>query len=90
MAWRCLSVPVGGRSGASAMRVPPRIPDTPIHRPKSLSVGAKRCSSSVIIPTELVIIQCEIDRASGGKLHDKNTDESWEIIENLTLYDHEG
>ncbi|GJY66835.1 zinc finger, CCHC-type containing protein [Tanacetum coccineum] len=35
-------------------------------------------------------IKCEIDRAAGGKLHDKNTEESWEIIENLALYDHEG
>ncbi|GJZ48921.1 zinc finger, CCHC-type containing protein, partial [Tanacetum coccineum] len=26
----------------------------------------------------------------GGKLHDKNSDKSWEIIENLALYDHEG
>ncbi|GJU30360.1 hypothetical protein Tco_1173949 [Tanacetum coccineum] len=33
---------------------------------------------------------CEIDHAGGGKLRDKNTDESWEIIENLSLYDHEG
>ncbi|GKA60182.1 MAK10-like protein [Tanacetum coccineum] len=33
---------------------------------------------------------CEIDCAAGGKLRDKNTDESWEIIENLALYDHEG
>ncbi|GJU61909.1 zinc finger, CCHC-type containing protein [Tanacetum coccineum] len=35
-------------------------------------------------------LKCEIDRAAGGKLRDKNTDESWEIIENLALYDHEG
>ncbi|GKE38090.1 hypothetical protein Tco_1461495, partial [Tanacetum coccineum] len=28
--------------------------------------------------------------AGGDKLRDKNTDESWEIIKNLTLYDHEG
>ncbi|GJV05193.1 MAK10-like protein [Tanacetum coccineum] len=35
-------------------------------------------------------LKCEIDRAANGKLHDKNTDESWEIIENLALYDHEG
>ncbi|GKE66467.1 MAK10-like protein, partial [Tanacetum coccineum] len=34
--------------------------------------------------------KCEIDRAGGGKLCDKNIDESWEIIENLALYDHEG
>ncbi|GJU94614.1 hypothetical protein Tco_1319370 [Tanacetum coccineum] len=33
---------------------------------------------------------CEIDRTGGGKLCNKNTDESWEIIENLALYDHEG
>nr|GEX61556.1 MAK10-like protein [Tanacetum cinerariifolium] len=30
-----------------------------------------------------------IDRAAGGKLLDKNAKESWEIIENLALYDHE-
>ncbi|GKF39928.1 zinc finger, CCHC-type containing protein, partial [Tanacetum coccineum] len=35
-------------------------------------------------------LKCEIDRAGGGKLRNKNTDESWEIIENLALYDHEG
>ncbi|GJR08627.1 hypothetical protein Tco_0791279 [Tanacetum coccineum] len=33
---------------------------------------------------------CKIDRATAGKLRNKNADESWEIIENLTLYDHEG
>ncbi|GJS91570.1 hypothetical protein Tco_0774206 [Tanacetum coccineum] len=33
---------------------------------------------------------CEIDRAAGGKIRNKNPEESWEIIENLTLYDHEG
>ncbi|GJU68606.1 zinc finger, CCHC-type containing protein [Tanacetum coccineum] len=32
----------------------------------------------------------EIDRAVGGKLRNKNADESQEIIENLALYDHEG
>ncbi|GKC93923.1 hypothetical protein Tco_1159365 [Tanacetum coccineum] len=35
-------------------------------------------------------LKCEIDRTAGGKLRNKNTDESWEIIENLALYDHEG
>ncbi|GKC17011.1 MAK10-like protein, partial [Tanacetum coccineum] len=35
-------------------------------------------------------LKCEIDRAAGGKLRNKNTDESWEIIKNLALYDHEG
>ncbi|GKD72208.1 hypothetical protein Tco_1330490 [Tanacetum coccineum] len=33
---------------------------------------------------------CEIDRAADGKLRYKNADESWEIIKNLALYDHEG
>ncbi|GJS25156.1 MAK10-like protein [Tanacetum coccineum] len=36
------------------------------------------------------LAQCEIDRTADSKLRDKNTDESWEIIENLALYDHEG
>ncbi|GJS38373.1 hypothetical protein Tco_0563416 [Tanacetum coccineum] len=31
----------------------------------------------------------EIDHIGGGKLHDKNAEESWEIIENLDLHDHE-
>ncbi|GJS14737.1 zinc finger, CCHC-type containing protein [Tanacetum coccineum] len=35
-------------------------------------------------------LKCEIDRATGGKFRNKNDDESWEIIENLTLYYHEG
>ncbi|GJY47333.1 hypothetical protein Tco_0436396 [Tanacetum coccineum] len=30
----------------------------------------------------------EIDHAAGGKLRDKSAKESWEIIENLALYDH--
>ncbi|GKE10082.1 hypothetical protein Tco_1413633 [Tanacetum coccineum] len=33
---------------------------------------------------------CEIGRAVSGKLRNKNADESWEIIENLALYNHEG
>ncbi|GJW11399.1 MAK10-like protein, partial [Tanacetum coccineum] len=35
-------------------------------------------------------VRCEIDRTAGGKLRNKNADESWEIIENLALYNHEG
>ncbi|GKE34874.1 zinc finger, CCHC-type containing protein, partial [Tanacetum coccineum] len=35
-------------------------------------------------------LKCEIDRTGGGKLRNKNADKSWEIIENLALYDHEG
>nr|GFA91018.1 MAK10-like protein [Tanacetum cinerariifolium] len=34
--------------------------------------------------------QCEIDHAASDKLCNKNADESWEIIEDLALYDHEG
>ncbi|GJT76482.1 zinc finger, CCHC-type containing protein [Tanacetum coccineum] len=35
-------------------------------------------------------LKYEIARAAGGKILNKNPDESWEIIENLALYDHEG
>ncbi|GJY60314.1 MAK10-like protein [Tanacetum coccineum] len=35
-------------------------------------------------------LKCEIDRATGDKLRNKNADESWEIIENLALYDRKG
>nr|GEW34665.1 zinc finger, CCHC-type [Tanacetum cinerariifolium] len=35
-------------------------------------------------------LKCKIDHAAGGKIHNKKPDESWEIIENLALYDHEG
>ncbi|GJZ28192.1 hypothetical protein Tco_0572839 [Tanacetum coccineum] len=35
-------------------------------------------------------LKCEIDHVAGGKIRNKNPDESWEIIENLALYDHEG
>ncbi|GJV12245.1 MAK10-like protein [Tanacetum coccineum] len=35
-------------------------------------------------------LKCEIDRAADGKLRNKNADESWKIIKNLALYDHEG
>ncbi|GJS33888.1 zinc finger, CCHC-type containing protein [Tanacetum coccineum] len=35
-------------------------------------------------------LKCEIDRAAGGKLRNKNANESCEIIKNLALYDHEG
>nr|GEU29792.1 MAK10-like protein [Tanacetum cinerariifolium] len=34
-------------------------------------------------------LKCKIDSAGGGKLRNKNADESWKIIENLPLYDHE-
>ncbi|GJR50806.1 MAK10-like protein [Tanacetum coccineum] len=31
-------------------------------------------------------VECEIDRVVGSKIHVKNLEESWEIIENLALY----
>nr|GEX44625.1 zinc knuckle CX2CX4HX4C [Tanacetum cinerariifolium] len=34
-------------------------------------------------------LKSEIDPANGGKLRDKKTEESWEIIKNLALYNHE-
>nr|GEU79246.1 zinc finger, CCHC-type [Tanacetum cinerariifolium] len=34
-------------------------------------------------------LKCEIDHTDGGKLRNKNADESWEIIKNLALYYHE-
>nr|GEW14940.1 hypothetical protein [Tanacetum cinerariifolium] len=37
-----------------------------------------------------LLLKFKIDRAVGGKIRNKNADESWEIIENLALYDHEG
>ncbi|GKE27816.1 hypothetical protein Tco_1443200 [Tanacetum coccineum] len=30
-----------------------------------------------------------IDQADGGKLHDKNTEESWALLKDLALYDNE-
>nr|GEV85713.1 hypothetical protein [Tanacetum cinerariifolium] len=33
-------------------------------------------------------LKYDIDRTAGDKLRDKNTDGSWEIFENLALYDH--
>ncbi|GKE63402.1 hypothetical protein Tco_1513769, partial [Tanacetum coccineum] len=35
-------------------------------------------------------LKCKIDCVADGKLCNKNADESWEIIKNLALYDHEG
>ncbi|GJW33422.1 zinc finger, CCHC-type containing protein [Tanacetum coccineum] len=35
-------------------------------------------------------LKCEIDRVAGVKLRNKDADESWEIIKDLALFDHEG
>ncbi|GKE01573.1 hypothetical protein Tco_1389556, partial [Tanacetum coccineum] len=42
------------------------------------------------LTTLSIHLKSEIDRATDGKLCDKNAEESWEIIENLALYVHEG
>nr|GEU84005.1 MAK10-like protein [Tanacetum cinerariifolium] len=34
-------------------------------------------------------LKCQIDYAVGGKLRDKSVEESWELIEDLALYDNE-
>ncbi|GKE06816.1 hypothetical protein Tco_1398834 [Tanacetum coccineum] len=58
--------------------------------PKSPSSWHRSLASNLIFYDHVSFhLKCEIDRATGSKLHDKNTDESWEIIENLPLYDHE-
>ncbi|GKA48072.1 hypothetical protein Tco_0741030 [Tanacetum coccineum] len=44
----------------------------------------------VLLLTELLGDGCEIDRAAGSKLRNKNADESWEIIENSLSTYHEG
>ncbi|GJT69978.1 hypothetical protein Tco_1029264 [Tanacetum coccineum] len=41
------------------------------------------------VGNNVVPLQFDTIRAAGGKLHNKNADESWEIIKNLALYDHE-
>ncbi|GJV26676.1 reverse transcriptase domain-containing protein [Tanacetum coccineum] len=51
-----------------------------------ISRGHTKCGDGVTKPGD----DCEIDRTAGGKLYDKNAKESWEIIENLALYNHEG
>ncbi|GJY75933.1 hypothetical protein Tco_0481049 [Tanacetum coccineum] len=36
------------------------------------------------------ISKCEIDHATGGKLRDKNAEESWALIEDPALYENDG
>nr|GEX00470.1 ribonuclease H-like domain-containing protein [Tanacetum cinerariifolium]GEX61180.1 ribonuclease H-like domain-containing protein [Tanacetum cinerariifolium] len=57
---------------------------------KSLIMASTLASNSIFYDHVSFHLKCEIDRASGDKHRDKNADESWEITENLTLYDHEG
>ncbi|GJU70947.1 zinc finger, CCHC-type containing protein [Tanacetum coccineum] len=52
------------------------------HKGESLSKACTRFKD--------LLQKCEIDCAAVGKLRDKNADESSKIIENLSLYDHEG
>nr|GEY52931.1 hypothetical protein [Tanacetum cinerariifolium] len=58
--------------------------------PKSPSSWHRSLASNSIFYDHVsVYLKCEINRAVGGKLRDKNADESWKIIENYALYDHE-
>ncbi|GKD44223.1 hypothetical protein Tco_1268868 [Tanacetum coccineum] len=41
------------------------------------------------LPVGSISTWWEINHAAGGKLYDKSVEDSWEIIENLVLYDHE-
>ncbi|GJX93481.1 zinc finger, CCHC-type containing protein [Tanacetum coccineum] len=54
-------------------------------------VGWRTCRKAFFkaTPSSQLLVDCEIDRAAGGKLRDKNINESCEIIKNLALYDHE-
>ncbi|GJY88111.1 hypothetical protein Tco_0502739 [Tanacetum coccineum] len=36
-----------------------------------------------------LVIRQTIDQSTGGKLHDRNAEESWSLLEDLTLYDNE-
>nr|GEU58732.1 MAK10-like protein [Tanacetum cinerariifolium] len=42
-----------------------------------------------VVPLRSNTIRQAIDHLTGGKLRDKSAKESWKIIENLALYDHE-
>ncbi|GJY83302.1 hypothetical protein Tco_0496678 [Tanacetum coccineum] len=54
------------------------------------SATISSCSNNIMENRYLKHGLCEIDSTAAGKLRNKNADESWEIIENLALYDHEG
>ncbi|GJS79783.1 hypothetical protein Tco_0729664 [Tanacetum coccineum] len=59
--------------------------------PQKLETASQITRDAVTNPTTTAsqdITTVEIDHAAGGKLRNKNADESWEIIENLALYDH--
>ncbi|GJR95046.1 MAK10-like protein [Tanacetum coccineum] len=55
-----------------------------------LSTGKDRKTSQRYPDVPTTSRRIFIRSMDSGKLRDKNTDESWEIIENLALYDHEG
>ncbi|GJS34184.1 hypothetical protein Tco_0532566 [Tanacetum coccineum] len=40
-----------------------------------------------LVPLRSDTIRRTIDQAASGKLHDKNDEESWELLEDPTLYD---
>ncbi|GJT65872.1 hypothetical protein Tco_1017352 [Tanacetum coccineum] len=79
MAFELIRISSGGMD--SFQRLTPKSPSS-WHRSLALNLNFYDLVS--------IHLKCEIDRAVGGKLCDKNTDEFWEIIENLALCDHEG
>nr|GEZ43125.1 MAK10-like protein [Tanacetum cinerariifolium] len=42
-----------------------------------------------VVPLRPDTILRTIDQSAGGKLHDRNAEESWALLEDLTLYDNE-
>ncbi|GJV19827.1 hypothetical protein Tco_1368847 [Tanacetum coccineum] len=61
-------------------------------QPKSQQVKAKDETEEILMdqPAAKLMGRREIYHAAGGKLHDKNAEESWALIEDLALYDNEG
>ncbi|GKC84064.1 hypothetical protein Tco_1139781 [Tanacetum coccineum] len=42
-----------------------------------------------VVPLRSDTIRRTIDQSAGGKLHDLNAEESWALLEDLSLYDNE-
>ncbi|GKA61105.1 hypothetical protein Tco_0760512 [Tanacetum coccineum] len=61
----------------------------PTHEGYRITIELPKGNNVVPLRSDTIRL-CEINRTAGGKLRNKNADESWEIIENLALYDHEG
>ncbi|GKA18033.1 zinc finger, CCHC-type containing protein [Tanacetum coccineum] len=71
-----------------AITLPQDVSSTSDSRLIKLKNQVQHLMEAHLAPTQHT--QCEIDHAADDKLRNKNTDKSWEIIENLALSDHEG